>query len=242
MNNSALRAMDILLLVAENPLTVSQISAALQIPKSSAHDILCAMTKRGFLQMDEQKRYAPGLSAYTVGMSYIGRTDLYSAGHAILQQLSRQLNHTVYLGIEDQGQVVYIDKAEHSSPIRFTRNPGDRNHLYRTGLGKAILAARPELLEGLSFPLERKTPTTLCTREELIKDLEDTRARGYALDMGEDNSLLRCVAVAVYDRDGKAIAAISCSMLAPEFDDPKSIALALTQASVQLSQALGYTK
>lgn len=244
MNNSALRAMDILeLLASSGPLSVSQVSKELGIPKTSAFDILSALTARGFAQSDEHKAYCLGLSAYRVGMAYIGKADLYSAGHSRLSRLCQQLGQTVYLAVEDGGFVVYLDKAEQDSPIRFTRNVGDRNELYRTGLGKAILAARPELEDALPYPLQRKTPTTLCTMDALTADLAATRSRGYALDIGEDNELLRCIAVPVRDRTGGAIGAVSCSMLVSEYEkqDPAVIAAHLTAAALDISHNLGYT-
>lgn len=244
MNNSALRTMDILeLLASSGPLTVSELSRQLNIPKTSAFDILSALTSRGFAKADHLHRYSLGLATYRVGMSYIGSTDLYEAGHHRLSLLSKELGQTVYLAVEDNGRVVYIDKAEQDSPIRFTRKVGDRNQLYNTGLGKAIMAARPELVESLSFPLDRKTDTTLCAKADLLTDLEATRSRGYALDRGEDNSLLRCVAVPVRNRESKAIGAISCSMLEAEFAkaDIGVIAAALCDAALDISHSLGFT-
>ena len=243
MNNSSLRTMDVLELLTQGPMTVTQVSRELGIPKTSAFDILSALCSRQFAQCDEHKQYSLGLSAYRIGMAYIGGTDLYSAGHARLTKLCRKLQQTVYLAVEDRGRVVYIDKAEQDSPIRFTRRPGDRNELYRTGLGKAIMALRPELAEKLEYPLPRRTATTVCTREELMEELERTRARGYALDLGEDNQLLRCIAVPVLDREGVAIGALSCSMLASEFEitNVAVIAAELTAAALDISRALGYT-
>ena len=243
MNNSVLRAMDVLEHLAKGPMTVTQVSRDLQMPKTSAYDILSALCTRGFAQCDEHKQYTLGLSAYRIGMAYIGGTDLYSAGHARLGQLCRRLQQTVYMAVEDQGHVIYIDKAEQDSPIRFTRKVGDRNELYRTGLGKAIMAVRPELMDSLQFPLPRITATTFCTREELLEELQLTRQRGYALDLGEDNRMLRCIAVPILDREGTAIGALSCSMLALEYEyaDVSVIAAELTQAALDISCALGYT-
>lgn len=243
MNNSALRTMDVLELLTRGPMTVTEVSRELGIPKTSAFDILSALCSRRFAQCDDQKRYSLGLSAYRIGMAYIGGTDLYTAGHARLGQLCRKLQQTVYMAVEDRGCVVYIDKAEQDAPIRFTRKSGDRNELYRTGLGKAIMALRPELVDTLDFPLPRMTATTVCTREDLMQELENTRQRGYALDLGEDNRLLRCIAVPLLDRDGVAIGALSCSMLVSEFETTNinSVAAELTAAALDISGALGYT-
>lgn len=247
MNNSALRTLDILELLARSPqgLTVSQISKELHIPKSSAFDILAALQEKEFIAWEDPrtKTYGLGLSAYRVGMAYISRMDLYSAAHATLQELSEAIGQTVYLAVPDRDSVVYLDKLECDSPIRFTMKVGTKNAMYRTGLGKAILAACGEqtVRQLLSEPLEPRTATTITSVEALLRELEDTRKRGYALDMGEDNDLLRCIAVPIRDACWEPVAAISISMLTSSFEkaDVPALAARLTDAALTVSRKLG---
>lgn len=248
MNHSVLRALDILELLAQSAesLTVSQIAKTLAIPKSSAFDILASLSQKGFVRTDDPKAktYTLGLSTYRMGMAYMSRMDLYTAAHRSLETLCQTLGHTVYLAVPEQDHVVYVDKLESDSPIRFTMQTGGKNAMYRTGLGKAILATYPEnvVRQLLSAPLEKRTATTITSPDALLAELSATRQRGYALDLGEDNSLLRCIAVPVRNSDGSCIAAISVSMLAASYEkeDPQVLAQTLTATALEISHSLGY--
>lgn len=248
MNNSTLRTLDILELLAQSqePLTVTQVAQALNIPKTSAFDILAALQHKNFVRMADPraKTYALGLGTYQVGMAYISRMDLYTAAHQHLGTLCRQLGQTVYLAVPEGDQVVYVDKLESDSPIRFTMRTGGKNAMYRTGLGKAILATYPQAHVRTLLPenLPRCTSTTLTTVDEVLIQLEQIRSQGYALDLGEDNELLRCMAVPIRDARGDCIAAISTSMLVSDFEKFQLSQLAdhLTHTALLISQHLGY--
>ena len=60
----------------------------------------------------------------------------------------------------------------------------------------------------------RYTPTTITAFPELLKELENTRNRGYAIDNEEHESGISCIADVIRDADNKVVAAISISTLA----------------------------
>jgi DNA-binding IclR family transcriptional regulator len=81
-------------------------------------------------------------------------------------------------------------------------------------VGKAILATMPaarveQLLPELQ--LERFTRRTTTNREALLKELELTRRRGYAVDDEEREEGVRCAGVAILDGRGEPVAAVSVS-------------------------------
>jgi IclR family acetate operon transcriptional repressor len=84
--------------------------------------------------------------------------------------------------------------------MRMFTEVGRRTLPHATAVGKAILAERPEgevraLLKRTGMP--RHTETTLTTPADFLAALEQTRERGYALDEGEQETGVRCVAVLV---------------------------------------------
>ncbi len=248
MNHSALRALDILELLAasDEGLTVTQVASALAIPKSSAFDLLAALQSKNFVALEDprSKTYTLGLACYRVGMAYISRMDLYSAAHSRLEDLAQQLGQTVYLAVAHQGSILYLDKVEGNAPIRMTMKIGHKNVMHRTGLGKAILADWTEaaVREAFPGPYERRTETTITSVDALVQELIATRTRGYALDIGEDNSFLRCVAVPIRSADGSVAAAISTTMLTPSFEElgESNLATLLTEAALDISRKLGF--
>jgi IclR family acetate operon transcriptional repressor len=71
--------------------------------------------------------------------------------------------------------------------------------LFCTGVGKAILASLPESeAERIASrePYEQHTPSTLMSPSALLRDIERIRETGYAIDEGEMEQGVRCVAVA----------------------------------------------
>jgi DNA-binding IclR family transcriptional regulator len=91
---------------------------------------------------------------------------------------------------------------------------GTRWPLHSTSLGKAILSALPPD-EGervvRSQGMTRFTDHTLTSWSQLRDELEAIRARGYATDLEENESGVRCVAAPVADGLRGSVAAISIS-------------------------------
>lgn len=248
MNNSAKRVLEILELFAESPvpMTISEVANTLGYPKTSVFDIINILHDRGFIRQDNEraKTYIMGVKAYQVGMAYLQHADLYSIVHPVLSDLRDRLGETCYLAVEEKGQIIYIDKLESSAPIRSSCNVGSKNLLHLTGLGKAILAAWPDekVREVLQEPLEVHTANTIADMDTLLSVLHETRLRGYALDLGEDNPYIRCTAAPIYDSKGNVSAAISISMLdnrfTPELQERAGIEI--TKAALYISHQLGY--
>ena len=249
MNNSAKRVLDILELMASSePMTMKELGDALGIPKSSIFDLVNILSERNFLVLDDprSKTYTLGVAAYLVGTAYAARSDLCRLAHPVLRSLTEDIGTTGYLGIEEQGELIYLDKSESRSPITFSMRIGSRNHLHSTALGKAMLASKSadELIAFAQKGLVKKTPHTLTTVEALLPEMEEIRRRGYAIDDGEDNALLFCLGAPIRNGENKAVAAISVTSLRGSItEEERSLRAArLIEAAMQISRSLGYIK
>jgi IclR family acetate operon transcriptional repressor len=77
---------------------------------------------------------------------------------------------------------------------------------HSTAVGKVLLADRPDaaaILERTGMP--RRTDRTITSVSEMLAELERVRERGYALDLGEEETGVHCLAVPV--RDGQRVVA-----------------------------------
>jgi len=86
--------------------------------------------------------------------------------------------------------------------------------LHCTALGKVLLADIPEeerkkILEDKELP--RLTDKTITDKKELEKELKVVKKQGFALDRGENEKDVRCIAAPIRNHQGKVIAAISIS-------------------------------
>ncbi|WP_370158733.1 IclR family transcriptional regulator [Limimaricola soesokkakensis] len=121
---------------------------------------------------------------------------------------------TANLGVERDGRVLFLNQVETHAHIRAFFPPGTVSAMHASGIGKALLAAfdparRNRILD--AHPLERFTPHSLTDRAALCADLDRCAARGYAIDDEERNEGMRCIAVAVHDAQGEAVAGLSVS-------------------------------
>lgn len=201
-SRSAERALTILLTLAEarRPMSFGELHRLLGWPKGSLHALLKTLEFQRFLASDADKsKYSIGLAAFEVGSAFPAHTDLRYVATPVLEALVRDVNETCHVGVLDRGEVVYIDRIESSQEVRFVAAVGRRLPAYATGVGKALLSRLTEDdVVGL-YPahLPSLTPTTLSTRDALLKELRRVRETGYALDDQESTPGVRCVAVAL---------------------------------------------
>jgi DNA-binding IclR family transcriptional regulator len=123
---------------------------------------------------------------------------------------------------------------------------GGRSPAYCTGVGKVLLAhTDPGLVRGYfeQTGLHRYSDSTIQSIDELMEHLGEVRSRGYALDRGEHEAEVRCVAAPIFDMSGQAVAAISVSGPAGRMeplDTNLDLISRTRQAARNISSRLGY--
>lgn len=231
---------------AEKPMTITEISRALDVPKSSTFELLYTLAEEGFLEMDEgMKTFTLGMKAFEVGVAYVANTDLHRAARPLLENLMNKSGETVFLAVEDKGNIVYIDKAESQSSIRTTCVMGSRIIMYRTGMGKALLATysdeRVREITGGGF-LKTATPYSLRHHDDLVRELLEIRKRGYSIDNRENEMEIICVAAPVFDRLHRAVAAISIASPYSKMNEERQqlFSQMVVETALGISKRLGF--
>jgi len=212
------RALKILIVLAEagTPLTLSQIRDRTMLNISTAHRLLHTLANDGFISQDKDTgKYMLGLRTFEVGHAALYSMDIRTTARPFLQELVDRCNETTNLAILDQDELVYIDQIESLNMIKIFARVGSRGPAHCTGAGKALLAQlSPREFDRFlqhKLPLQSYTAFTICNPEKLKEELAMIRRNGYALDNGELEDGVRCVAVPIWNFENKAIAAISVS-------------------------------
>lgn len=202
-------------LAREGGLPLGEIAERMQLPVSTAHRLLNTLQKHGFCSLDEQSQsWAVGLEAYRVGSAYLSGTNLIDIARPAMRRLMETTGETANLGIADEGDVVFIAQVEAHNPIRAFFRSGTRGAIHASGIGKALLAQMPaEKVRRIMRDkgLETFTAKTLSSSNQLLADLEETRARGFSFDDEERYVGMRCVAATIFDAFGEPVAGISIS-------------------------------
>lgn len=198
---------------ADEPARLRDIGDAVDIPRSSLYALLRTLCDHGWVRRDASGTlYTIGIRALLAGTSYIDSDPYLRAATPWLEELNEEIDETVHYGRLDGSDVVYLATKESSQYSRHVNRVGRRLPASITSMGKAILAERIESLDAhLMDPLPQLTPQSHATRDDLIRDLEETRARGYAIDNEENTPGLRCFGFALHAAR-PAADAISCSI------------------------------
>lgn len=213
---SVLKAIDILHLFSpdEPRLSLGEISRRLNLPKSTAHNLVNTLAARHFIEQQEDGRYALGPAIIALTQAVRINVELRDVAAPLLRELAETARESVYLAVLDGTFALYIYAVESSARLRARTAVGDRAHLHCTSVGKAMLSALPEaqvwaIIREVGLP--RFTDRTLTDPEALLQELAETRQRGFALDRGEHEAHNYCVGAPIFDRRGQVIAACSVS-------------------------------
>ena len=191
------------------PLGLAEIAAALELHKSTAHRFLMVLERHRIVERTPAGKFRLGLRLCDFGSRAIEQYDLRDRAQLHLKTLVAEVEETAHLCILEKTHMVYIDKQEPERSIRMISRVGASSPVHCTAVGKAILATMPrsqveELLPALR--LERFTPRTMTSREALLRELDRTSRRGYAVDDEEREEGVRCAGMAILDGRGEAIA------------------------------------
>jgi IclR family transcriptional regulator, acetate operon repressor len=217
------RVLATLVELAHHPhgVTLEELARRLQSPKPTVHRAL-AVLRRAHLAT----RLARGV--YLLGDEYLRLAYEYQAARPesariqpALQELAERYGETAHFAVLDGAEVVYRAKIDPpSGSVRLTSTIGGRNPAHLTAVGKQLLSSLIDSEEALRAwvggrPLLGRTPNSITDVAALWKELQLTRARGYAVDDQENELGINCVAVGVPSgADGNEPGAVSVSAVA----------------------------
>lgn len=195
----------------------------LDMPVSTAHDYLQALTETGYVTKSADQ-YNPSTRFLEVGQQHRHRLEVFRAAQDELDTVAAETDEHVTLMIEENGQGVLVDIREGADAVSLFAYPGARMPLHATAPGKAILAhmstARvDEVLD--EHGLVAMTDDTVTDRGELSEQLETIRERGYAVDDGERIAGMVCIAAPVLDKEDTIQAAICVCGPRSRIDDQR---------------------
>lgn len=207
------RTIKILNFIAEKgKCNASEIIDNLQIPKSSVYLLLDELKNYQFIRQDEYGYYQLWIKIVELGELASRHFDIKETAKRHLAKLTDRTGLLSHLGILDNQTAYYILKIESHSTISVRSYVGKQVSLYRSGIGKCLLAFQETekiqtIIDQINF--EKKTNTTITTPNKLLNELAKIRQQGWSIDNEEDYINVRCVAAPIFDRQNKITAAIS---------------------------------
>ncbi len=197
-------------------LTLTEIANAVGLSKSSVHQLLATLERRGFVKRLLDQSYGVGIKAWEIGC-VASPIDLARAAAPHMTQLVREVRDGVSLGVLDGVEMVCVHLVESARAVRVHSNIGDRTPAHCVSSGLAILSAMDDeaVVRLLPAALQRATDETIVDRAALLKELGRVRARGYAISRGAWRLDVAGVSIPLRGPDNRVAAALCIA--APRF-------------------------
>ncbi|SNY40511.1 IclR family transcriptional regulator [Paractinoplanes atraurantiacus] len=211
------RALDILELFLHRPqLSAREVMERLDLPRTTVHELLVTLVERSYLIVvpGQPVQYRLGLPLFQLGAAFAGRLDLVHEAQNVTREVAAVCNEAVHVAVLDGADVVYLVKVDSTHPVRMVSGVGLRLPAHCTAVGKVLLSSlgRAALDDVLAKGvLPGMTPDSITDPDRLREHLERVRADGVAVDVGESDGAMRCVAAGIRDHSGAVIAAMSVS-------------------------------
>jgi len=183
---------------------LEELTRAIGSPKPTVHRALAALRRASLADQDARGHYVLGDEFLRMAFAHHEARPEHLRIRPILEALARRFGETAHYAVLDGREVVYRAKVDPpSGAVRLTSTVGGRNPAHATAVGKLLLAYRLDSQQSVEAwigdsTLARRTPQTLCTAEELHRELEATRRRGYAVDDQENEVWINCLALPVF--------------------------------------------
>lgn len=189
---------------------LSELAASSGLPLPTIHRLMRTLVACGYVRQQPNRQYALGPRLIRLGESAARPLSTWARPH--LARLVEETGETANMALLDGDEVVYVAQVPSRHAMRMFTEVGRRVLPHSTGVGKALLAQRPDdqvraLLARTGMPAA--TDKTLTTPDAFLAALAGARRQGYAVDDNEQEIGVRCVAVAVPDSPTPAAISVS---------------------------------
>jgi IclR family acetate operon transcriptional repressor len=195
---------------AGGSLGLSQLAQESGLPLPTIHRLLRTLVDLGYLRQEASRQYVLGPRLIRLGEASSHMLGVWARPH--LSRLVDELGESANLAMLDGDEIVYVAQAQSRQSMRMFTEVGRRVLPHCTAVGKAIMAGMPaddvrEILKRTGMP--HHTDTTITDPEVFAKELAVAAERGYAVDEGEQEAGVRCVAVVVPDAPTRLAISVS---------------------------------
>lgn len=214
---AALRTLQImdLYLTDPTPKTLKAISEQLNIPFTSLYRIVLCMQEHRYLVEDPTRpnHFRLGYKISQFSDIAFSEKNLIKIALPFMRQVAAELNQACQLCTLTETGVCTIEQCLPKSAITYITELNETIPINVSASGKILTALLPpkeqsRFLLKTAQHFEKNTEKTILDLDILRQHLDLTAQRGYGTDDEEYAMGIGCIAVPIYDSEGKPIAAI----------------------------------
>ncbi|MEB3101003.1 IclR family transcriptional regulator [Ferviditalea candida] len=224
---------------------ITEISQALDLPKSTVHRLVLELQQEGYLdKCADSSRYKLGLSLLTLSGVIITHMEIIREAKPVLEELTRKLGEASHIAILEDMEIIYLHKIDPPQPVPLLSSIGRSNPAVRTSAGKCILAYQSKHLVRKIYEnsIRAYSADGLPDWNRFLSELKAITDQGYAVAIDQLHIGATSIGAPVKDYTGQVIAAVS--VVGPTDRIPADriplIAEAISKAAAVVSEKLGY--
>ncbi len=178
---------------------LSELAERADLPLATIHRLVRTLVDLGYVRQEPSRQYS--LGSRLIRLADMSSKRIATWARPAMNGAVAELGESVNLAVLDGDEIVYVAQVQPSTNfMRMFTEVGRRTSPHSTAVGKAILSQRSDdevtdLLDRTG--MARHTDSTLTTPQGFLTELVDVRTRGFAIDEGEQERGVRCVAVVV---------------------------------------------
>jgi DNA-binding IclR family transcriptional regulator len=194
---------------------LAELSKRVGLHNSTTFHLVKTLVSLGYVrQLKDSKRYRIGRPLFALAASALDEVEMMSLATPLLENLARATGESAHCSVPMGDAVVVLARTGGQGAFQLTDRVGVVRPAHCTALGKIMLAAlAPDQFERYLQHAELKAHTakSITSAERLAREIAEVRRSGLAIDDGEFDAEVRCVAVPVHDFTGRTIGAIGIS-------------------------------
>lgn len=178
-------------------MTLSEVARKTHLTPGSARRVLRTLQQLGYADA-EGSRFRLMPRVLQLGFSYLSSLPFSSLAQPRLSELTAEIDGSSSISVLDGTDVVYVARATAKRLSRDYMSVGTRYPAHATSPGKLLLAALSDgeitaRYKGKRF--EAPTPRTIDNLDRLLRELEEVRQKGWAVNDQETMMGHRSIAV-----------------------------------------------
>lgn len=206
-------------------LSLAKLAEITELDKSAVQRLANTLHVEGMLDKDPvTRRYRPSHAWLRLAYAYYWSDPLVARAMPKLIDLSRRLGETVNLAQLSGQEVIYAARLPCTRTTFAASVPGRTVPALSTSAGQCILATFPEAERAAAirdWHLHAHTPRTTTDRAEIARQIESAIDTGYAVTHGQMILTEVGIACAIRGPDGRASAAVHCSLSEHHWNDAR---------------------
>ena len=168
---------------------IADISNSLGINKNAVSRVLEALLEKNWIYMIDnvQKKYKLTLRPFSLISGHTQNNSIAKIAKPYIETLNKELGDSVYLGIKDGRNVLYLIHYDSVKDVRINGCAGGEYPLNCAAPGKVLLSHSDadEIKHYFSTPIDKRTENTITDFDNFTLEADRIKKSGYAIDNEE---------------------------------------------------------